>query len=146
MLSVVDRNGRPVRPLGADEVEAMLAAFARPGATALARTRRAEIVRKVQQRNGWFRCGCLDGTEPAPVLVPVLESHIRRIRPARAADQVDCLRLAAGLRVHALASAATSSARASTSTALGSKVSLAHSFISAWLSCAGSAMASRNSA
>ena len=78
MLSVVDRNGRPVRPLGAAEVEAMLAAFARPGATALARTRGAAVVRKVQQRNGWFRCGCLDGTEPAPILVPVLEQHIRR--------------------------------------------------------------------
>jgi len=78
MLSVVDRNGRPVRTLDAAEMEVMLAAFARPGATALARTRGAEIVRKVQQRNCWFRCGCLDGTEPAPVLVPVLEQHIRR--------------------------------------------------------------------
>jgi len=44
MLSVVDRNGRPVRTLGAAEVEAMLAAFARPGATAKARTCGAEIV------------------------------------------------------------------------------------------------------
>lgn len=78
MLSVVDRNGRPVRPLGTAEVEAMLAAFARPGATAAARTRGADIVRRVQQRNCWFRCGCLDGTEPAPILVPVLEQHIRR--------------------------------------------------------------------
>ncbi len=78
MLSVVDRNGRPVRPLDAAEVEAMLAAFARPGATAAARTRGAGIVRRVQQRNCWFRCGCLDGTEPAPILVPVLEQHIRR--------------------------------------------------------------------
>ncbi len=78
MLSVVDRNGRPVRALGAAEVEAMLAAFARPGATAMARTSGAEVVRKAQQRNCWFRCGCLDGTEPAPILVPVIESHIRR--------------------------------------------------------------------
>ena len=78
MLSVVDKNGRPVRPLGAAEIEAMLAAFARPGATAEARTRGADIVRKVPQRNCWFRCGCLDGTEPAPILVPVLEQHIRR--------------------------------------------------------------------
>ncbi len=78
MLSVVDRNGRPVRSLDAAETEAMLAAFARPGATAAARTRGADIVRKVQQRNCWFRCGCLDGTEPAPILVPVLEQHIRR--------------------------------------------------------------------
>jgi len=78
MLSVVDRNGRPVRMLDAVEVEAMLAAFARPGATAAARTRGADIVRKAQQRNCWFRCGCLDGTEPAPILVPVAESHIRR--------------------------------------------------------------------
>jgi len=78
MLSVVDRNGRPVRLLGAAEMEAMLAAFARPGATAAARTRGADIARKAQQRNCWFRCGCLDGTEPAPILVPVLGQHIRR--------------------------------------------------------------------
>jgi len=69
-----------------------------------------------------------------------------RIRPARAAVQVDRLRLVGGLRVPALASAATSSASASTSTALGSKVSPTHFFISAWFSCAGLAMASRNSA
>jgi len=78
MLSVIDMNGRPVRMLDAAEMEAMLAAFARPGATATARTRGTDIVRKVQQRNCWFRCGCLDGTEPAPILVPVVESHIRR--------------------------------------------------------------------
>lgn len=48
MLSVVDRNSRPVRTLDAAEMEAMLAAFARPGATALARMRGADIVRKVQ--------------------------------------------------------------------------------------------------
>jgi len=78
MLSVIDRNSRPVRTLDAAEVEAMLAAFARPGATAAARAYGADIVRKVQQRNCWFRCGCLDGTEPAPILVPVVESHIRR--------------------------------------------------------------------
>ena len=77
MLSVVDRNGRPVRLLNAAEAETMLAAFARPGATAAARTREADIVRRVQQRDCWFRCGCLDGTEPAPILVPVLEQHIR---------------------------------------------------------------------
>lgn len=47
-------------------------------ATAEARSRGADIVRKVQQRNCWFRCGCLDGTEPAPILVPVLKQHIRR--------------------------------------------------------------------
>ena len=45
------------------------------------------------------------------------------IRPVRATVQVDRLRLVGGLRVHALARAATSSASASTSTALGSKVS-----------------------
>ncbi len=78
MLSMVDRSGRPVRTLDAAEVEAMLAAFARPGATATARVRGTDIVRKAQQRNCWFRCGCLDGTEPAPILVPVVESHIRR--------------------------------------------------------------------
>jgi len=78
MLSVIDRNGRPVRMLDAAEMEAMLAAFTRPGATTTARMRGADIVRKVQQRNCWFRCGCLDGTEPAPILVPVVESHIRR--------------------------------------------------------------------
>lgn len=77
MLSVVDKNGRPVRPLGAAEFEAMLAAFARAGATAAARTRGAGVVRTVQQQDRWFRCHCL-GTEPAPILVPVVEHFIRR--------------------------------------------------------------------
>ncbi len=69
----------------------------------------------------------------------------RGIHPAKAADQVDSFRLVGGLRVHALASAVTSSASAATSTALGSKVSPIQSFISAWFSCAGSASAARNS-
>ena len=68
-----------------------------------------------------------------------------RIRPVTAADQVGCLRLVGGLRVHVLASAATALESSSTSTASGSKSSPTHSFISAWPSCAGSARASRNS-
>ena len=54
-----------------------------------------------------------------------------RIRPVTAADQVDCLRLRGGLRVHVLASAATALESSSTSTASGSKSSPTHSFISA---------------
>ena len=74
------------------------------------------------------------------------DDAVWRICPARATVQVSRLCLAGGLRVPALASAATSSASASTSTVLGSNGSPAHSFISAWFSCAGSSMASRNSA
>ena len=54
------------------------------------------------------------------------------------------LRFADGLRFHALASAATDVARASTSTTSGLKFSRARSFIPAWLPCAGLAMASIN--
>ena len=54
----------------------MLAAFARPGATGLARARGADVVRAIQQRDCWFRCDCL--AEPAPILVPVVERFIRR--------------------------------------------------------------------
>ena len=78
----------------------------------------------------------------------LLEKHgtkTRRIHPVTAADQVGCLRLVGGLRVHVLASAATALESSSTSTASGSKSSPTHSFISAWPSCAGSARASRNS-
>ena len=77
MLSVVDKKGRVLGPLGAEDGYAMLAAFARSGATAEARECGADVVRATQQRDCWFRCDCL-GTEPAPVLVPVTETHIRR--------------------------------------------------------------------
>jgi len=77
MLSVVDKKGRVLRPLGADDGHAMLAAFAQSGASAEARERGADVVRAIQQKDCWFRCDCL-GTEPAPILVPVAETHIRR--------------------------------------------------------------------
>ncbi len=95
MLSVVDRNGRPVRTLGAAEMEAMLAAFARPGATATARTRGAAVVRKAQQRNRWFRCGCLDGTPHHPDHADACPfemgdvgsaAHVRRLREPQPGD------------------------------------------------------------
>src|SRR5688572_8174458 len=73
-------------------------------------------------------------------------SSRRGTHPARAADQVAVLRLMAGLRDHALARAATAFACSSRSSVLGSKGSPAHWIISAWLSCFGSAIASRNSA
>ena len=78
MLSVIDRKGRVVGRLGPDDRDAMLAAFAYSGATAQARTRGADVVRTAQQRDCWFHCDCLGPGEPAPVLVPVTETHIRR--------------------------------------------------------------------
>ena len=77
MLSVVDKKGRVLGPLGAEDGHAMLAAFAQSGASVEARERGADVVRAAQQRDCWFRCDCL-GTEPAPILVPVTETHIRR--------------------------------------------------------------------
>ncbi len=77
MLSVVDKKGRVLGPLSAEDGSAMLAAFASSGASVEARERGADVVRATQQRDCWFRCDCL-GTEPAPVLVPVTETHIRR--------------------------------------------------------------------
>ena len=78
MLTVVDKKGRVLGLLGADDGRAMLAAFAQSGASAEARERGADVVRAAQQRECWFRCDCLGPTEPAPVLVPVAETHIRR--------------------------------------------------------------------
>ena len=78
MLSVVDKKGRVLGPLGADDGHAMLAAFAQSGASAEARQRGADVVRAAQQRECWFRCDCLGAVDPAPVLVPVAETHIRR--------------------------------------------------------------------
>ena len=77
MLSVVDKKGRVLGSLGAEDGHAMLAAFAQSGAGVEARERGADVVRAAQQRDCWFRCDCL-GTEPAPILVPVTETHIRR--------------------------------------------------------------------
>ena len=78
MLSVIDRKGRVVGWLSPGDEAAMLAAFAYAGATAESRTRGADVVRAVQQRDCWFRCDCLGAAEPAPVLVPVIETHISR--------------------------------------------------------------------
>lgn len=69
-----------------------------------------------------------------------------RVLIRRTADQVAGLRLVAGLRDHALASASTAFACSSKSMVLGSKGSPTHWTISAWFSCFGSAIASRNSA
>jgi len=66
VLSVVDKKGRVLGPLSADDGSAMLAAFASSGAGVEARERGADVVRTTQQRDCWFRCDCL-GTEPAPV-------------------------------------------------------------------------------
>jgi len=77
VLSVVDKRGRVLGPLSAEDGDAMLAAFASSGASVEARERGADVVRSTQQRDCWFRCDCL-ATEPAPVLVPVTETHIRR--------------------------------------------------------------------
>lgn len=80
----------------------------------------------------------------AEASLPLAEVAMAGSHPVKAADQVGRFRLVGGLRVHVLARAATSLASASTSTALGSKVSPIQSFIPAWFSCAGSASASRN--
>ncbi len=77
MLSVVDKRGRVLGPLSAEDGHAMLAAFALSGASVEARERGADVVRTTQQRDCWFRCDCL-GTAEAPILVPVTETHIRR--------------------------------------------------------------------
>ena len=78
MLSVIDRRGRIVGWLSPGDEAAMVAAFAYTGATAGGRTRGADMVRAVQQRDCWFRCDCLGAADPTPVLVPVSETHIRR--------------------------------------------------------------------
>jgi len=78
VLSVIDKKGRVVGRLSPADEAAMLAAFACSGATAEARTRGADVVRPAQQRDCWFRCDCLGAADPAPVLVPVTETHIRR--------------------------------------------------------------------
>jgi len=78
VLSVIDKKGRVVGRLSPADEAAMLAAFASSGATAEARTRGADVVRPAQQRDCWFRCDCLGAADPAPVLVPVTETHIRR--------------------------------------------------------------------
>jgi len=78
VLSVIDKKGRVVGRLSQADEAAMLAVFACSAATAEARTRGADVVRAAQQRDCWFRCDCLGAADPAPVLVPVTETHIRR--------------------------------------------------------------------
>jgi hypothetical protein len=78
MLTIIDRQGREVRPLDPEEHEALLAAFTRPGAGERARERGAAVVRQVWQHRRWFRCDCLGPGEAAPLLVPVAGTHIRR--------------------------------------------------------------------
>ena len=78
MLTVIDRNGGEIERLSLGDMEAMLAAFARPGATQQAREDGAAVVRKVGQYRRWFACDCLGPGEAPPVLIPVTGSHIRR--------------------------------------------------------------------
>jgi hypothetical protein len=67
-------------PLSAAEDAALRKAFGR-FATVEARSAGAEIVQRYQHQGhgNWFLCGCLNGLEARPpVLIPVLESYIRR--------------------------------------------------------------------
>jgi hypothetical protein len=81
MLKVCERaDYLSVVPLSPDEDRAMRMAFGR-FAAAEARAAGAEIVQRFQHKGQgyWFACGCLDGLEERPpVLIPVLESYIRR--------------------------------------------------------------------
>jgi hypothetical protein len=81
MLSVcVKGDYLAATPLSAAEDAAMRRAFGR-FATAEARSAGAEIVQHYQHQGhgNWFLCGCLNGLEARPpVLIPVLESYIRR--------------------------------------------------------------------
>ena len=78
LLTVTDRSGKAIRRLDPGEQEAMLAAFARPGATHQDRERGAAVVRAVQRYNRWLSCECLGPGEVPPVLVPVEGTFIRR--------------------------------------------------------------------
>ena len=82
----------------------------------------------------------LGGAGQAP-FAPSMRTH-----SAKTAGQVAVLRLTAGLRDHVLARASTALACSSKSMVLGSKGAPTHRTISAWLSCFGSPIASRNSA
>jgi len=88
VLSVIDKKGRVVGRLSPADEAIILAAFAASCATAQARTRGADVVRTAQQRECRFRCDCLGPADPAPVLVPITETHIRRCpyHPEHAAD------------------------------------------------------------
>jgi len=88
VLSIIDKKGRVVGRLSPADEAIILAAFAASCATAQARTRGADVVRTAQQRECRFRCDCLGPADPAPVLVPITETHIRRCpyHPEHAAD------------------------------------------------------------
>jgi len=88
LLSIIDKKGRVVGRLNPADEAIILAAFASFGATAQARTRGADVVRTAQHRECRFRCDCLGAADPAPVLVPITETHIRRCpyHPEHAAD------------------------------------------------------------
>ena len=78
MLTAIDKKGRAAGFVSTEDTEALLAAFARPGVSACDRTLGEAVVRRIQQRQHWLRCSCLGPAEPAPVLVPVAERHLRR--------------------------------------------------------------------
>jgi hypothetical protein len=75
------RRGRAedLRPLTIEEDRALRRAFGRFALRA-ARTDGARIVREHQGARGgqWFACDCRGSACPAPVLVPVAETHVRR--------------------------------------------------------------------
>jgi len=81
MLKVCERaDYLSVIPLSPVEDRALRLAFGR-FAAADARPAGAEIVQRFQHKGPgyWFACDCLDGVEERPpVLIPVLESYIRR--------------------------------------------------------------------
>jgi hypothetical protein len=81
MLKVCERaDYLSVIPLSPVEDRALRLAFGR-FAAADARPAGAEIVQRFQHKKAgyWFACDCLDGVEERPpVLIPVLESFIRR--------------------------------------------------------------------
>lgn len=87
MLTIIDREGRQIERLSPDDMETVLAAFARPGATEQERERGAAVVSRVQQYRRWFACDCLGPGEAPPVLIPVTGSHIRR--DSRRPDHAD---------------------------------------------------------
>ena len=64
---------------GADD-RALRAAFGCYGGSAAARADAIQVVRRVQttERGCWILCDCRPAAERPPVLVPVMETHIRR--------------------------------------------------------------------
>ena len=77
MLCIIDKKGRVVGPLSSSDYEACWRRLRIPVRPLRGENAGAGVVRTAQQRDCWFRCDCL-GTDPAPILVPVTETHVRR--------------------------------------------------------------------